>query len=223
MSEKTGVILTADRLFLVARGAYERLVKANESFEHTSAGLTAIVFAAVSLEALVNEVLELASIEIAEDEKPDPQLHSFVEALDEIERSRGSSRLKYLVASCVLRGKPYDKGSQPYQDYALLMSLRDALVHLRPTRLLEVEGQTRIPVDSVLKELQSRGLVKSLPANVVASFIDLVATPMVVHWALSAASAMAQSFISMFPEAFRTYMEEDYAPVFRMGGGATVH
>jgi hypothetical protein len=223
MSEKTGVILTGDRLFLVARGAYERLVKANESFEQTSAGLTAIVFAAVSLEALVNEVLELASIEIAEDERPDPQLHSFVDALDEIERSRGSIRLKYLVASSVLRGQPYDKGSQPYQDFALLMSLRDALVHLKPTRLLDVEGQTRIGVEGVMKELQSRGLVKSLPPNVVAAFIDLVTAPVLVNWALSAAAAMAQSFISMFPQGFRAILTEDYAPAFRIGGWTSIH
>lgn len=216
-------MITAPRLFLVAREAYEQLISAHSRPEGVSVGLTAIVFAAVSLEALINEVTELAALEIAEQENPDPELLSFVEVIDEIERSRGSTRLKFLLASSVLGGETYEKGSNPYQDYALLTSLRDALVHLKPTKLMAEEGKTRIGVEGVFKELQSRGLVASLPPNQIAPLVDLVATPRVAHWALSTASAMALSFISMFPDGFRSILVEDYAESFSVGGAPKVH
>ena len=216
-------MITAPRLFLVAREAYEQLISAHSRPKGVSVGLTAIVFATVSLEALINEVTELAALEIAEQENSDPELLSFVEVIDEIERSRGSTRLKFLLASSVLGGATYEKGSNPYQDYALLTSLRDALVHLKPTKLMAEEGKTRIGVEGVFKELQSRGLVSSLPPNQIAPLVDLVATPRVAHWALSAASAMALSFISMFPDGFRSILVEDYAESFSVGGAPKVH
>ena len=152
MVKRIGVMITAPRLFLVAREAYEQLISAHSRPKGVSVGLTAIVFAAVSLEALINEVTELAALEIAEQENSDPELLSFVEVIDEIERSRGSTRLKFLLASSVLGGETYEKGSNPYQDYALLTSLRDALVHLKPTKLMAEEGKTRIGVEGVFKE-----------------------------------------------------------------------
>ncbi len=106
-------MITAPRLFLVAHEAYEQLISAHSRSEGVSDGLTAIVFAAVSLEALINEVFELAALEIAEQESPDRQLLSFVELIDEIERSRGSTRLKFLLASSVLRGDTYARGRTP--------------------------------------------------------------------------------------------------------------
>ncbi|HVH72059.1 MAG TPA: hypothetical protein VNB49_13225, partial [Candidatus Dormibacteraeota bacterium] len=195
MSSKIGVMQTAPQLFDIARKAAERHVKTNAAED----GLTAIVFAAVSLEALVNELHELVSLEIAEDEVPHPKLSAFVQIVREIENSHGLTRLKYLLASYVLRGRTYDKGAQPYQDYELLTKLRDALVHLKPTVLVEENGDTDVGIEGVFKQLQKRGLVESLPANVLSTLPALVSTNSVVKWAMEVAASMAQSFISMFP------------------------
>jgi hypothetical protein len=215
MSSKIGVMQTAPQLFDVARKAADRHLKTNAAED----GLTAILFAAISLEALINELYELVSQEIAEDEIPHPKLSAFVQIVREIENSHGSTRLKYLLGSYVLRGRSYEKGSQPYQDYELLTKLRDALVHLKPTVLVEENGDTEIGIEGVFKQLQKRGLVESLPANVVSTLPALVSTKSVVKWAVEVAATMAQSFISMFPARMR-YIEEDYAEAFRLTVGS---
>jgi hypothetical protein len=50
----------------------------------------------------------------------------------EVEASKGSLESKFLVASFALSGTMFEKGAQPWRDFAALVRLRNALVHLRP-------------------------------------------------------------------------------------------
>ena len=214
MKGKAGVVISAPTLFQVARQA--TLIPPTSARPHDLApGLTAVVFAAASLEALMNEVAELADVEVCAG-NTDELLQAFAESMLEAERSRGSVHLKFIVASTVLAGHPYRKGSQPYQDFSVLMSLRNAIMHLRPTTLqLGEHGDWQLGVEAVLKELQVRRLVTSPPPNTVTSLLQEASSPPVARWAINAAADMAQSFISLFPEPFRTDVLIDQAEVFR--------
>jgi hypothetical protein len=209
--EKLGVVINAPRLFKVARDA------AFVEPPSIQQGLTAVVFAAASLEALINEVLELAEIEI-QDGGGDKLLQAFVDVLSEAEESRSSIALKFALSSIVLRGRSYPKGEQPYQDFSLLINLRNAIMHLRPTTLFRVEEHgVQLDVKGILTQLQRRSLI-TLPvpgSNAVTDLLNEASRPEVARWAVNAAANMAQSFLSMFPDPFRGGVLTDQSVVFR--------
>jgi hypothetical protein len=180
-----------------------------------------VVFAAASLEALINEVSELAELEVqvaTENDRRDSDepLRAFAEAMSEVERSRGTIQLKFIVASLILKGRPYRKGLQPFQDFSLLMTLRNAIMHQRPQTFARIgENEVQVNFDGVLNELSARGLVKRPPPNTVTSLLGEAGKPNVARWAVNTAADMAQSFLSLFPEPFKSDVLIDQAEVFR--------
>lgn len=209
MADRIGLAITSPTLFQVARDA------ASARRTDLGRGLTAVVFAAASLEALINEVTELVDIEVQHGNN-DELLQAFVEAMLEVERSRGSTHLKFIIASTILSRRPYRRGSQPFQDFSLLMSVRDAIMHLRPTTLMHDEaGAVRIGAGKAFDQLRARGLVNSPQPNSVTTLLAETSRPLVSRWAVNAAADMAQSFLSLFPEPFQSEVLIDQAEVFR--------
>jgi hypothetical protein len=211
LTAKIGLAVTSPFLFEIAK---ESLL--------ANRGLVAVVFAAASLEALINEVSELADLEVqaaTQDDQRDNDevLRAFAEAMSEAERSRGSIQLKFIVASLILKGRPYRKGLQPFQDFSLLMNLRNSIMHLRPTTLTRLgENATQVTFDGcVLKELSARGLIKRPKPNTVTSLLSEAGGRQVARWAVNTAADMAQSFLSLFPEPFKSDVLIDQAEVFR--------
>lgn len=209
MADRIGLAITSPTLFQVARDA------ASARRTDLGRGLTAVVFAAASLEALINEVTELVDIEVQHGNN-DELLQAFVEAMLEVERSRGSTHLKFIIASTILSRRTYRRGSQPFQDFSLLMSVRDAIMHLRPTTLMHDEaGAVRIGAGKAFDQLRARGLVNSPQLNSVTTLLAETSRPLVSRWAVNAAADMAQSFLSLFPEPFQSEVLIDQAEVFR--------
>jgi hypothetical protein len=130
----TSKSLSAATLFRIAQTACERL---NEVGSPTSGGndnaLVSIVFSAASVEAFFNELPELLSSfpELLKDELP--QVPTFVRVADEIESSKGSIKLKYVLAYSILSGQPCEKGEPPYQNLSLLIEARNGLMHMKPS------------------------------------------------------------------------------------------
>jgi len=93
--------------------------------------LIAIVFAALGVEAFINELAEMAQRD-ADMYGPGlggtATLRDLATTLVEIEDARGPVELKYQMASKILSGRTFDQGAQPFQDFRDLMRLRDALV-----------------------------------------------------------------------------------------------
>lgn len=105
--------------------------------------LASIVFAAISAEAFINELPELAA-----DAAGTPTEPAWVRALGEIvgaaEESHASIESKYHLASLVLTGHVFDKGAQPFQDFKFLVDLRNLVVHTKPgeaIRQKEADGE----------------------------------------------------------------------------------
>ncbi len=216
--ERVGIVSSAPRLFVLARDA-AFVEPPSRPRQDLALGLTAIVFSAASLEALINEVTDLAELELQAG-GGNELLQAFVDAVSEAEESRVSVTLKFIISSIVLTGRSYPRGEQPYQDFTLLMNLRNAIMHLRPTsfvRVRENDVQLDVQLDAkgILAQLQARGLITLPGINMTTDLLSVASRPNVAQWAVNAAADMAQSFLLMFPEPFRAETLLDHNEVFR--------
>jgi hypothetical protein len=158
--------------------------------------LTAIVMAAASTEAFVNEFPEYAPLMysvLGPTEAPDA-VTAVVQVLQELEESRVPVTTKYLVASQVLIGKAFNTGAAPYQDFKLLIDLRNAIMHIKPTR----EGD-RHPGKRIADVLGQRGLALPNTGPGTLSWFDRIKTPMVASWAHDAALDTIRATLALVP------------------------
>ncbi|MGB2985248.1 MAG: hypothetical protein WBE26_05140, partial [Phycisphaerae bacterium] len=118
---------------------------------------------------------------------------SLAAALEEVESSRGSVKLKYLMAKTILSGRPYDKGRQPWQDFDLLFSIRDAIVHNKPQKM----GQD---THKIVAALASRGLCERETPTVKSSWLSRITTRSVARWACNVVRDMEASLREHIPE-----------------------
>ncbi len=205
------MIFNAGHLFGIAKRAYDRTLKAKSDSEpHQQDALIAIVFSAAALEALINEAAEFAQAPFFTSPPEPGCLAALAQALEEIERSRGSIQLKFLVAKWMLTGNAYDKGSQPYQDFGLLFELRNALLHLRALDTVPLTDAedifTPIPPPPIVEKLRSRNIVAEFPPNVSASWISRISTRATARWSCNAAANMAHSLFEGVPPSTCLYI-----------------
>lgn len=184
-----GYFLNAGNLFATARSACERMGLAGEKADLRDA-LIAVVFSAAALEAFIMEVpIILRPFTLRA--KRNPVLARLDSLLSECEESRASIQLKFIAARAVLGAEPYDKGAQPYQDFRLLFSLRDSLIHMKPDKIRDEPNR-------ILQALRSRGVLDDSEPNVKTSFLGDVATRKVGRWAVDVAADMVQSIRDCF-------------------------
>ncbi len=135
--------------------------------------LVAVILSAASIEAFLNELLEVAS---ASPSKPE-YLLAFVDLLREMDESRASIRSRLYTARFLLPGPNFQKGRQPYQDLDLLFAVRDHVLHLRPESLSR-DGSGR---QKLYKRLEARHLITRIGS--LASTLSEIQTVEVASWA----------------------------------------
>jgi len=214
MTVNRGVlVLSARRLFYIARNAAEQ----SKDFDNNC--VIAVVFAAASIEALMNEVTEWVDFEIPEEEDAGdriiPEVKAFSGVIKEAEQCRVPLGVKFLLASALLTGHSYEKGSEPFQDFAVLMRVRDAVMHLKPSVMM-YDGETSwMEAGKVLRELEQRKLVTRREPRVAADLLTQISNPAVARWAVGAAADMAQSFVRLFPGHIGESLLSDYGDDFK--------
>jgi|GEM_PF-3799684 len=117
------MILYSGSILALARKALER-----SKTDHDEA-VVCLILSAASVEGFLNEAIELAAAQRGE---PTCSIGKIGAELDE-EHGKTSSKLRLMHYLFV--GKRLDEGSQPYQDFALLVSIRNAIMHLRPDKV----------------------------------------------------------------------------------------
>ena len=193
MKTEGGYFLNSGVLYGIATCAYERTKTApSDTTTNQDDALTAVLFAAATLEAFIMELT--LSAEMGTKLSRVPSLVApFASVLDEAESSRGSVRLKYLLAKAVLSGQPYEKGLQPYQDFDLLFTIRDAIVHYKPQKI------TQDP-HKIVAALAARGLCEPEEPHVKSSWLHQITTRAVARWACNVVRDMVASLREHFPE-----------------------
>lgn len=191
---------SAAMLFAMARDAANEVTVAPEGPNHGRTALLAIVFAALSVEAFLGEVEHLAR-ETVEREKnelererfrPQVTVSRFLDLASATNWDRASTELKFQLLSSAFKGVPYPRGSLPFADLMLLMSLRNSIVHVKPYSTPYKPAEEAEP-PKVAQRLEARGIKIERKWL----YVIGVATPEVAVWACNTAAAMMQSVFDM--------------------------
>ncbi|WP_329000871.1 hypothetical protein OHA18_41380 [Kribbella sp. NBC_00709] len=192
---------------MIAREAHERAVAWREDSPSVVSGdgLVAVVFAALSVEAFINELTEMA----ARSTSLSPPTENGVmtdlgRTLSEIEDAKGPVELKYQMAFKILSGTTLSPGEQPYQDFKKLVQLRNDLVHLRHRDRTDDAGYVS-PMSGVVRDLQQRRITLTrgrMPGDVPGgtSWLDELRSPEIAAWACRAAASIITTLGEMLPD-----------------------
>lgn len=180
-------------------------IKAPPREGNQAPALISIVFSVVTLEAFLNEITEFASDDFLDIPEAVVALGEF---LVDAERSQASLESKFAVGNWILAGKRIDRGVQPYQDFFLLMRLRNDLVHFKANDRFE-EG---VPQGQVHQNLINRFKGKNILAETSdvdsRSWTQLVKTKAVAEWSCKTAGQMIVDFCNKIPPSdFRSSLD----------------
>ena len=167
--------------------------------ERSSTALSVMLFAAVTIEAFLNDLAYVAA------GYSDPAASALADVLDEIEANHGSVHLRLLMTGAAL-GKPFDKGREPYQSFRLLFRLRNEVVHLKPKvfHLLEEDG---VEPKDLVHELRRRGLVDEGHF-----LLDLITTKALCCWAVDTARRVVEHVVGLLPPNLKNQVVAEVVP-----------
>jgi hypothetical protein len=166
-----------------------------------SDALVAIVISVASCEAFINALAASAQLDTRDPGYALPDwLPPFASKLSKMVENRASLLDKYLRAAEFLPGEPFDRGSPPVQDFAALVRLRDALVHMKAApsddvlqRVLDLtrKGQAR----RAEKYIDEKGRTR----QTITSWVDQISTPDVARWACKSTWVMMRAILDKIP------------------------
>jgi len=119
------------------------------------------------------------------------EVSTFAQMMGDADDDHASIDFRVRLAHWIMTGRMMDRGSQPYQDFTLLISLRNDLVHTRPNKLFAY-GKT------TMEEAHGRLLNKFRNKNIladdyIASWTHLVQTRAVAEWSARAVAALTSA------------------------------
>jgi hypothetical protein len=175
--------------------------------------LVAVVFSVIWLESFVNEAVESIQWFLNNGKPPlPPRLRLlatvFAQTPDKLELPK-----KIQLMSLLLTGERLPTGNQPFQDFLLLVRLRNAFVHMKSGKLMKAQtgpGFVLIDGPKLTNGLRQRGLLISRKGDSIEmGWIEAVFNPSVAPWAFQTSREMAMLVAAMFPRKgrFRNYIE----------------
>lgn len=200
-SERGAPFIEAPGLFSIATWATRRLLASREG-ERIEAPI-AIVFAALFLEAFINEVGVLAgTVGAMWDDNP-KEVFQWAVYWREAEEDHASVEEKFDLLHYAFRRKRFDRGRSPFQDFALLVDLRNEFVHLKAKdRILSwTAGKIEVQANPMVRKLVSRKIVDSKEVGAPTSWIVLVSTREAAVWACNTAAGMVKFLIDLVPDS----------------------
>ena len=193
MASDGAYFLNSRVLYRMAKQAYERTQSASsDTAPDQDDALIAVLLSAATLETFIADLALCARAGSQLSSTPSPVL-ALADTLDEVERSRGSVRLKYLMAKMILSRQPYDKGGKPYQDFDLLFDVRNAIIHHKPEKI------NKDP-HAIVVALAARGLCKRPDPHTRSSWLPHVSTRAIARWACNVVRDMVASITESFPK-----------------------
>ncbi len=164
-----------------------------------------IVFCATALEAFINECGRLArTVPTANRQNV---VDAFASVMGELEDRRESLTIKYHLGLLVFKGEAWDEGGQPFQDFKLLIGLRNELAHMKGDEWKSeiLKGNTdpdRSPdqYPKFVRALQQRGVIPQPTKST--SWLEQISNPAVSAWACKTASLMTSEFFSSVPAGY---------------------
>jgi len=183
-------MLEAGVLFGIAIDAI-REIKVHPRTGGQRSALISIVFSVIALESFINEMTEhaqnMGSSQPAE-------VEVFAQMMGDAEEDHASLDFRLRLAHWILTRKAMDRGGQPYQDFALLIGLRNDLVHTRPNKLFTWGKTTNEEVHArLLKRFRDKNI---LAEEYSASWTQLVQTRAVAEWSARTVAKVVDAICS---------------------------
>jgi hypothetical protein len=188
-------------LFLIAQRTLESIAaKPVRPGQSEISALVCPVFAVAAVETFLYELGEDADTWASRSDGSEQVfLHGLATLLRALEKSRFQVLHKTAWVARYLTGHPPDLGSRIFQDFDILVRLRNTVIHLKDSEetlhyedgSMDVEGTPK-----VINQLQERGLVSRpyLPSWLVA-----ISTQQVAEWSCNTATRMIVALIGMLP------------------------
>lgn len=169
--------------------------------------LVSVIFAAVSLQAFLNELIESAQDFSNYADEP-VIVSSFADLMSDLEKNRDSVETRFNMAHWMLSGRGFDKSAPPYQDFRLLFQVRNDMVHFKPDPLKE-EGIAE-PIVKVIERLRGKNILNDSPApDSSRSWVHTIGTRSVAEWACNTTSLVTADIVSKLPASrWRSETEE---------------
>jgi len=178
-------------LFDIAKEAYKRS-RENASNNISNDALVAIVFATSTLEAFMSQAVSTMKLLT----HLHPKFELFANLIGELDSKEigASLKIKYNMAHWVVCDKPFDRGSEPYQSFDLLVNLRNMLIHLKPDKMASEK------IDKLLRQLKAKKLISGYNPMQRMTWVFFVSTPIVAKWACNTTAKMIQEFWKHTPD-----------------------
>lgn len=176
--------------------AIEAKARASESPEQA---LVSLMFSFNALEAFINETVTCCKMtrggRFAEHER------TYYSVMNDLQKNKASTQNKFEIGKLLLSGSSWKHNEHPYQDFKLLLKVRNELVH-RKSELFEEEweigqknsGKTLNDHPRFFKELESKKLFDSTSLD--CSWLDLIQNEKFASWCCDTALSMNQKFLN---------------------------
>jgi hypothetical protein len=198
----------AGHLFRIAKRA------AASSIKDPDFSIISIMFSVSALEAFINESVELARIVPTSERQK--AVEGYVAVMSELEERKEALLIKFHMGLLVFSGSTWDEDTQPFQDFKLLVTTRNHIVHMKADRW-ESKLTPRGPEPRSLSQypkfiaaLQQRKIVGT-PAS--RSWLALVNDKWVARWACETAAKITDAFVEGVPDGYYKQSLREY--VFR--------
>lgn len=164
--------------------------------------LVAIMFSCAALESFINESYE--PIRYLRREDTLPGLIEYAKMMQDMVSSREQLKSKYHKALSHFTGTSRHKGIQPYQDFKILVDIRNSVLHNKPdTFTIKFNSHESPPQKQIgdhpkfIRQLKANKAIEATESH--CNWVDLVMTDKVAHWAFSTANKMIDTLISSVP------------------------
>jgi len=174
-----------------------------------SEAITSIVLSCILLESFINESYEpiryLPRTEILSG------LVNYAQCMEMMVRDMNSIEEKYCMALKNFSEGHFDKGKNPYQNFAMLIKIRNDIVHnkaeVQITEFeLNGESKSKNKIPKWVRHLITCGII--FESNSVENFIDLLGSEKVATWAFESSIEIIEHLISLVPNGkFRADLE----------------
>ncbi len=195
-ASKRSKTLEIGTLFGIAVEA-AREIKTDPRIGGQGSALISVVFSVIALESFLNEITEHAR-QLSEHQpaiEGHPEIVLFAQIMGDAEEAHARLESKFTLANWILSGRSINRGSQPYQDFALLMRLRNDLVHTKTNKLFDYGTMTN---EEAHRELMNRFRNKNILADATAtgSWTHLIQTKAVAEWSCRTAASVVVDLCS---------------------------
>jgi hypothetical protein len=186
------VLFVADELFQMARKACER------SRTYPPEAIAAIVLSVISFEALLNEMVELASGPQYASNEPE-EVKAFGAILEDLEQQKAQIDVKVQVAYYIFERQRLDRGGLPYQDFDLLIKIRNALVHKKPEKWSMATEEEAFEPHRLIKRLADRKVIPLPTPETPPELFIPICRREVAEWAYNVVVEMVNLLIEIVP------------------------